>query len=90
MNYYLMKHYAKRILIKHYAKKNYNPKSYPMVVDTITKPNRNSVATSIRYKLEVQDQDDDRLCERTLFMDCFGCLFDLNAMSGMDVVIIIK
>ncbi|PKC14814.1 hypothetical protein RhiirA5_451273 [Rhizophagus irregularis] len=84
-------------------------KSHPMVVDTITKPNRNSVATSIRYKLEVQDQDDDigyvkgldgyieevgyygfehiivigERYDGILFMDCFGRLFDLDAMSGL-------
>ncbi|RGB42068.1 hypothetical protein C1646_738717 [Rhizophagus diaphanus] len=84
-------------------------KNHPMVVDTITKQNRNSVATSIRYKLEVQDQDDDigyvkgldgyieevgyygfehiivigERYDGILFLDCFGRLFDLDAMSGL-------
>jgi hypothetical protein len=30
-----------------------------MVVDTIIKPNRNSVATSLGHKLQGQNQDDD-------------------------------
>ncbi|PKK62870.1 hypothetical protein RhiirC2_789721 [Rhizophagus irregularis] len=30
-----------------------------MVVDTVIKPNRNSVATSLGYEFQGQDKDDD-------------------------------